>query len=93
MSDLIRFGKIETITDHGNGVIEHITQTVHDFTQSTPKRRFTRSDIVDSDQQILAEALKLMDLLKQDDIEEVGLCISKRKSGNKYKFDVSWMPR
>lgn len=88
-STAIRFGEVTTITIHGEQTVTE-TDVIHDFTTAKHFRRCTQSLFGENEKQVLAECLKLLDKLKDDDIVDVTFSCAKKQSNSKYKMEVSW---
>lgn len=92
MSDLIRYGRIETFTVD-NGILVVQEETIHDFTTRVNARRFTANVLTDDTKTLTAEALKLIDKLKDETVSEISMEVKKRKENSRYKMAVSWVVR
>jgi len=90
-STAIRFGRIDTITVDNDGITAITTQTIHDFATTNVRHRYTEQVFADTEKQMYAEALKLMDRLKADDVSEIAFSCAKREKGSKYRMEVSWL--
>ena len=92
MTETIRFGKIELITVQGDTVMVE-EDNVHDFQTTTQVRRYTRKVFGNDTKTVTAEALKLIDKLKEDDVADIAFEAVKRNSKSRYQIAVCWTVR
>ena len=89
MSSAIRFGSTKIIHIQENQVITE-TDVIHDFATAKSFKSYTQNVFAESRKQVLAEALKLIDRLDEDDIVDIAFGCAKQQSNSKYKMEVSW---
>ena len=92
MTETIRFGKIETVTVMGDTTIIE-EENIHDFQTTTQVRRYTRKVFGNDTKTVTAEALKLIDKLKEDDVADIAFEAVKRNSKSRYQIAVCWTVR
>lgn len=88
-STAIRFGSTKIITIEGTQTVTE-TDVIHNFATAKSFKCYTQNVFAESRKQVLAEALKLIDRLDEDDIVDVAFGCAKQQSNSKYKMEVSW---
>lgn len=86
----IRYGQIETITIDGSSSVTQ-SDTIYNYETTTKLTSYTSGIFVDSDKQVLAEVLKLMDKIKDEDVVSIAFdCTKKPKSEKPFQMKVCW---
>ena len=88
-STAIRFGSTKIITIEGSQTVTE-TDVIHDFATAKSFKCYTQNVFAESRKQVLAEALKLIDRLDEDDIVDVAFGVAKQANNSRYKMEVSW---
>lgn len=92
MTETIRFGKLETIHVEGDTIVI-VEENVHDYITTSQLRRYTRKVFGNDTKTVTAEALKLIDKLKEDDVTDITFEARKQTSKSRYQIAVCWTVR
>lgn len=85
----IRYGRIAIITDKGD-YLQSEEETIHDYLPTTKLYRNMARVFADNRKQVLAEVLKLVDKLNEDNVTDIAFTCCKKAKNSQFQMEVTW---